>query len=133
MRFSVMLDSNTTVHDIPKVLSDHGGTWSKIKLKKIYYNYNTSVTTEKIAFIKINEIDNDNYFKVSGGRLLNYTYSYFVTDSWATDELRIHTSADFQPFKDKNIKQLNIEVYDSTGTLSAISSSYYILLEFELE
>ena len=34
MRFSVMLDSNTTVHDTPKVPSDHGGTWSKIKLKK---------------------------------------------------------------------------------------------------
>ena len=84
-------------------------------------------------WFSINEIDNDNYFKVSGGRLLNYTYSYFVTDSWATDELRIHTSAYFQPFKDKNIKQLNIEVYDSTGTLSAISSSYYILLEFELQ
>ena len=28
---------------------------------------------------------------------------------------------------------LNFEVYDSTGTLSAISSSYYILLEFELQ
>ena len=56
-----------------------------------------------------------------------------MTDSWVTDELRIHTSADFQLFKDKNIKQLNIEVYDSTGTLSAISSSYYILLEFELQ
>ena len=133
MRFCVLLNSNTSEHTIPKAPSNRAGTWSKIQLKKIYYNIDTTIGTQKLAFIQIDEIDDNNYFQISGGKLLDYTYSYFVTDSWATHELRLKEVSDFQPFKDNNIKTLNIKVYDSTGTLSPISSSYYMLLEFELQ
>ena len=132
MKFVVNLESPTGSFNLPKE-TPTGGEWSKIKLIKAIYNQK-SASTNRILMFNIDECENDGYFETSGGAIIKYVFSYLVTDHTNIDEYRLYNQQ-YEHFKNTKTDKLTFTVYDINGATSAsdITSTYYLILEFELQ
>ena len=132
MKFIVNIESPTATVNLPKT-HPNGGEWTKIKLVKAIYNQK-SATTNRILMFNIDECENEGYFETSGGAIIRYVFSYLITDNADVDEYRLYNQP-YEHFKNTKTDKLSFKVYDVTGATSAsdITSTYYVILEFDLQ
>ena len=129
IRFVVNLESSLDSFTLPKS-PPSGGEWEKIRLVKAFYNQ-TNASTNRILMFNIDECENDGYYESSGGAITRYAFSYIIGHNADTDEYRLYNDR-FIDFKNTKTDKLTIKVSDVTGYPTDITSTHYVILEFEI-
>ena len=139
MRFTVMIESPSASFSIPKEIFT-GGEWTRIKLIKCKYNMPSTATTQRrVFFINIDEVENTGYYVASGGNNIKYMGSILIAARGQVEDNWNMYNAEgerWTSFKDVKTKQLTINIYDYLGDLttsSFLSSTHFLILEFDIE
>jgi len=138
MRISTLITSNTGTITIPRENPNEcGGQWKTFKIIKIYNNVDmVNYVTNKCLILKIDQLNNNQFIKTTGGELLEYTHNYFLSEHSTVEELKHYSdslSAVIKFKDDRKTNNLTFSIYNIVGDLySILSSSYYLIIEFEL-
>ena len=99
----------------------------------------TATTQRRVFFINIDEVENTGYYIASGGNNIKYMGSILIaTRGQVEDNWNMYNAEGelWAPFKDVKTKLLTINIYDYLWyitTSSFLSTTHYLILEFELE
>lgn len=125
MKFTILINSSNQVVNIPIKKQ-----FTKLfLLNGIHYKPNNN---SKNLIINIEECDNENIY-VYSDTLYNYSFNY-IQNGANTSEYREYKN-NCVNFKNERLEKLTFNIKDSTGNdISGLelSSTYYLLLEFEL-
>jgi hypothetical protein len=134
IRLTITLtDANTTIN-IPR--DPVNGEWKTLKVLKVFHNINAStVSTNKAMFLNIEELENDGYIETSTGKLIRYSYAYFLGQSSVVEEIRMYSTITTLNFKNTKTDKLTISVANIDGDPpdpTDFGSGRYMILEVEL-
>ena len=134
IRLTITLtDANTTIN-IPR--DPVNGEWQTLKILKVFHNINAAtVSTNKAMFLNIEELENDGYIETTAGKLMRYSYAYFLGQSSVVEEIRMYSTITTLNFKNTKTDKLTISVANIDGDPPGsgdLGSGRYIILEVEL-
>ena len=118
IRLTITLtDANTTIN-IPR--DPVNGEWQTLKVLKVFHNVNAgTVATTKAMFLTVEELENDGYIETTTGKLIRYSYAYFLGQSSVVEEIRIYPTITTLNFKNTKTDILTISVVILTETLQS--------------
>ena len=134
IRLTITLtDANTTIN-IPR--DPVNGEWQTLKVLKVFHNVNAgTVATTKAMFLTVEELENDGYIETTTGKLIRYSYAYFLGQSSVVEEIRIYSTITTLNFKNTKTDKLTISVANIDGDPpdpTDFGSGRYMILEVEL-
>ena len=134
IRLTITLtDANTTIN-IPR--DPVNGEWQTLKVLKVFHNVNAgTVATTKAMFLTVEELENDGYIETTTGKLIRYSYAYFLGQSSVVEEIRIYPTITTLNFKNTKTDKLTISVANIDGDPPGsgdLGSGKYMILEVEL-